>query len=138
MKNVAYKTNQTNPNLPAGFIIEHFETDEDSVEGYLVIRKEAFSQMMLNNVSLMRGHESKTGIQAADPRQPGPLPRPNSDAQPVDQAMMAQKEKQIQQETQDAELFMQFLQWKRSQSGAGGTGGTGGLGGSGNSGNGNA
>lgn len=136
MKNIAYKTNTINPNMPIGFVIEHFETDEDSLEGYLVVNKETFSQVMINNVSLMRTYETRGGIAAADPRQPGPLPRKNEEAQPADRTMMAEKEKQIQQTTQDAELFMQFLEWKRSQGGTGGagSGGVGGIGG-GNAGN---
>lgn len=125
MKNIAYKVNQDNPNLPIGFIVEHIETDEDAVPGYLVVSKEVFSQMMSTNISLMRGFENKIGITPADPRHPGPIPRPNSDAQPVDQAMMAEREQQVQQETQDATLFMQFLQWKRSQGGLGGGGSSG-------------
>jgi hypothetical protein len=119
MKNVAYKTIQNNPNLPNGFIIDHFETDDDTVPGYTVVDKNVFSQILANNVTIMRMHETSKGIKAADPNQPTNPPRPNNEAQPVDQALMAEKKKEIAQKAaavaENAALFKQFLAWKASQ-----------------------
>lgn len=122
MTKIAYKTNTTNPNLPNGFIIDHFETDQDMVEGYIVVDKAIFSQLLANNIPLMREHETNKGITSAHPNLP-PVPRkPNEAAEPVDHATMTQIKKEIedrkkaaQQDQADAALFQQFLEWKRSQ-----------------------
>jgi hypothetical protein len=135
MKKIAYKVNQNNPNLPTGFITEHFETDEDAVEGYLVVSKDVFSQMLVNNISLMRTHEStKLGVSGADPRFPGHMQRPNHEAEQIDASLMAAKKKEMEEKLkknkENMELFAQFLEWKKSQDGGEGNNGTGTGGGS--------
>lgn len=123
MKNIAYKTSQGNPNLPNGFITDHFETDEDAIEGYTVVDKNVFSQLLQNNVMLMRSHETSQNIKGAGPGTP-PFPRiPNRLAEPTDHSIIEARKKEVeeakkksQQETADAELFKQFLAWKKSQS----------------------
>jgi hypothetical protein len=122
MKNVAYKTISGNPNYPNGFIIEHFETDQDAVEGYVVVDKSIFSQLLANNVAMMRMHESNNGIQSAHPNLP-PVPRkPDSAAEPADQVLMAKikqdlenAQKASQPSPEDLALFQQFMEWKKSQ-----------------------
>lgn len=120
MKNVAYKTIQNNPNLPNGFIVDHFETDEDKVEGYVVVSKDSFSQLLANNVSLMRTHETNKGISAADPVQPAHRARPNEHAEPVDPTLKAQQlaaEHAAQQKSSENRvLFEEFLAWKNAKS----------------------
>lgn len=123
MKNIAYKTISGNPNLPNGFITEHFETDQDVLEGYTVVNKAAFDQLLINNVMMMRMHEeNKVNVTAAHPNLP-PVPRrPDSHAEPTDHATITQIKKEIedrkkaaQQDQADEALFKQFLEWKRSQ-----------------------
>lgn len=121
MKKIAYKMNteSDNPNLPNGFIIDHFETDENIVEGYIVVDKQIFSQLFQNNVNLMRSHESKVGIVGAHPELPEFPRRSNREAEPVDQSLMTERkrlaEEAMNKEKQDLELFQQFLAWKKSQ-----------------------
>lgn len=125
MKNVAYKTMQNNPNIPDGFIIDHFETDSDVVEGYIVVNKFAFEQLLANNINLIRAFEAKKGTSVAHPNLP-PVPvKANSVAEPADPAIIAKIKQEIedrkkaeQQNQADAALFQQFLEWKRSQQGS--------------------
>lgn len=117
MTKVAYKVNTTNPNLPNGFVIDHFETEQDQVEGYLVVDKDVFQRLLLNNVTTLRQHEMTQGI-VGGPGTPLATLRPASEAQPIDQALMEQKKKAYEEELAkrqaDAELFQQFLAWKKS------------------------
>jgi hypothetical protein len=120
MKNVAYKTMQNNPNIPDGFIVEHFDTDEDAVEGYTVVSVEMFSQLLMNNVTLMRAHEkSVKGIEPAHPNNPPRPVIPNEKAEPADMNIIAARQKEMQQAVEqnkaDTELFKQFMAWKKSQ-----------------------
>lgn len=119
MKNVAYKTMQNNPNVPNGFIVDHFETDEDKVEGYTVVPLSVFSQLLANNVTLLRQHESNKGIMGADPAQPGHLAKTNDQAVPVDPAMKAAQqaaEQAAQQKSAEhAALFEEFLAWRNAK-----------------------
>lgn len=122
MTNIAYKVNTDNPNLPTGFIVDSFETDESAVEGYHVCSKEVFSTLIANNVALMRAFETRNDIKEAHPNLPEFPRRPNQQAEPVDPTITAQIKKQIEdlqkqqsQSQADAELFQQFLAWKRSQ-----------------------
>lgn len=115
MKNVAYKVSKGNPNLPDGFITEHFETDQDVEEGCIIVSNSTFSVLLENNVSLFRSFEASKGIVTADPNATPPPLRPASDAQPINQEIMAQKQAEMQQSIADAELFKQFLAWKKSQ-----------------------
>jgi len=116
MKNIAYKTSQNNPNLPNGFITEHFETDEEAVEGYTVVDKNIFSQLLENNVNLFRGHEVNRGIIGIDPSIPEPALRPADHAEPADTKIMEDINKVRQENKADAQMFQQFLEWKRTQS----------------------
>lgn len=119
MKNVAYKTAEANPNFPNGFITEHFETDDEAVEGYTVVDKTVFSQLLIQNVNLMRSFETQNGITGAPSHIP-PVPLvPNNMAQPADPAIMAAKKKELEDikkaKDEEKELFKQFLAWKKSQ-----------------------
>jgi hypothetical protein len=115
MTNVAYKVNTTNPNLPNGFIIDHFETDQSTVPGYLVVDSATFSTLLKNNVTLMRIHETNKGVNAAPHDAPPHYQRPASEAEPASNDMMAQKQQAIQQSQADAALFAQFMAWKNAQ-----------------------
>lgn len=126
MKNVAYKTMQNNPNIPDGFIIDHFETDQDVVEGYKVVSKATFDQLLMNNVDLMRAHENKKNVTSAHPNLPPVPQKSNNAAEPADPSIVAKIKKDIadraaaiKQDQEDAALFQQFLEWKRSQQGSG-------------------
>lgn len=122
MTKIAYKINTTNPNLPHGFVVDHFETDQDTVEGYAVTNKDSFDQLLKNNVTLMRMHEVNNGISGAHPYQPAHPQRPNHEAEPADtniitarQKAIEEHQKTMQQDKEDAKLFQEFLAWKRSQ-----------------------
>jgi len=62
MKNVAYKTAKDIPSLPDGFIIEHFETNKDSEEGYFVVSKASFNQLIANNAVLVKQQDEAKGV----------------------------------------------------------------------------
>jgi hypothetical protein len=123
MKNVAYKTIQNNPNMPNGFIVDHFETDEDKVEGYMVVSAASFTQLLANNVTLLRTHEINKGITGADPAQPAHMARPNEHAEPVDPTLKAQQQAaaeaaakaQQQKQDENSALFQEFLAWRNAQ-----------------------
>jgi hypothetical protein len=115
MTKIAYKTNTTNPNLPNGFIIDHFETDQASVPGYTVVDVVTFQALLNTNIKLLRQHETNIGILAAPHDAPPHAKRPAHEAEPVDSQLMEQKKQEIKQNTQDHELFKEFLAWKRSQ-----------------------
>lgn len=119
MSKIAYKINTDNPNLPTGFITDHFETTEQIVEGYIVVDKSVFSQLFENNINLMRAHENVGGIRGAHPELPEFPRRANREAEPVDQSLMAERKRLAEEaaakERQDLQLFQQFLEWKKSQ-----------------------
>lgn len=115
MTNVAYKINTTNPNLPNGFIVDHFETDQDAVPGYLVTDAATFSTLLKNNTTLMRMHETNKGVQAAAHDAPPHWQRPASEAEPASTDFMSQKQQANQQNAENAALFKEFLAWKASQ-----------------------
>ncbi len=115
MTNIAYKVSSGNPNLPDGFVLDHFETEESSVEGFIVVNKAVFDTVFANNVNLLKAHEAKKGIVTADLAAPPPPLRPASDAEPISQSVLLQQQKMVEQETKDAALFREFLAWKQSQ-----------------------
>lgn len=123
MTKIAYKTNVDNPNLPHGFIIDHFETTEQSVEGYVVVDSVVFSQLLANNVNLMRLHENVSGIKGAHPELPEFPRRSNNEAEPVNQTLMAERKRLAEEaaakEKEELKLFHQFMEWKKSQQGSG-------------------
>lgn len=115
MAKIAYKTNTDNPNLPNGFITDHFETDQDQIEGHTVVELAVFSAVLQGNVALLRQHEVNAGPQgAAQGLQVHPM-RPAEHAQPVSQEIMAQHKVVMQQNTENARLFQEFMAWKNSQ-----------------------
>ncbi len=115
MTKVAYRVNTTNPNLPNGFIMDHFETDQDAVAGYTVVDASVFEKLLQNNVQLLRQHEVNKGVQPAPHDAPPHYQRPASEAEPVDNVIMEQRKAEIAQNTADMTLFKQFMEWKRSQ-----------------------
>lgn len=116
MTKIAYKVNTTNPNLPQGFIVDHFETEQDMVEGYIIVDQPTFQKLIHNNVALMRQHEVSLGIQGAPQGIPIHPRRDASEAQPVDHAMMEERKKVAEQHAADARLFQEFMAWRKSQS----------------------
>ena len=123
MAKIAYKINTENPNIPHGFIIDHFETTEQVVEGYIVVDKHIFSVLLENNVNLMRSHENTVvGIKGAHPELPEFPRRSNREAEPVDQTLMAEKKRLAEEaaakEKEEMQLFHQFMEWKKSQQGS--------------------
>jgi hypothetical protein len=115
MTKIAYKVNTSNPRLPNGFIIDHFETDQDTVPGYTVVDMATFQVLLNNNVALMRQHETNIGILAAPHDAPPHPQRPAHEAEPVDHQIVEQRKQELKQNTQDHELFKEFMAWKRSQ-----------------------
>lgn len=121
MKNVAYKTSQNNPNLPNGYITEHFETNEDSVEGYLIVSAADFNTIFANNEVILKAFTEAKGIITTGQNTVQPTARSESPAHiPTDvkQQMIAQVTANKAQAEQDSILFKQFLAWKASQGGS--------------------
>jgi hypothetical protein len=115
MIKIAFKVSHNIPNLPDGFIIDHFETDKDIVEGYTVTSHEIFEKLLENNVSLMRTWEKNNGIVTADSNIPPPPPRPSNQAEPLSQEQLAARKKAQQDAVDNTKLFQEFLAWKKSQ-----------------------
>ncbi len=53
-KNIAYKTAKGLPDYPDGFILESMETDEDTLDGYTVVPRDSFHDLMLASTALMQ------------------------------------------------------------------------------------
>lgn len=83
MKYIAYKTAKNDPNYPDGFITEHFETDQETLEGYTVSPLEIFNILFQNNVNLVRTSENARGIVPQHPTLPFPVLRPASEVEQV-------------------------------------------------------
>ncbi len=115
MKNVAFKVSFGDPNLPNGFITDHFGTDENSVDGYQIAPLEVFNNMIQNNITLVRQWEATQGVIPADPNAPPVKPRSPNEAQHLPPDLVAKNDAQVQQSVADAQLFQQFLAWKRAQ-----------------------
>ena len=116
MKNIAYKVSQGNPNLPDGFVTDHFETDETAIEGYSIIPQAAFQTVLDNNIFLYRNFEKGNGIVTSDKvTVPTPI-KPDSEAQLPSPESIAATQKALKEQADSAALFQQFLAWKASQS----------------------
>ena len=97
MKNVAYKKITNDPTHPDGFVKEYFATDQDAIEGYIVVPYEEFPKVMLENRRLLENHDPS--------RNPKPVvnagqPVPPSDVPPANDT---------------AAMFQKFLAWQASQ-----------------------
>jgi len=123
-KKIAYKTAKNLGDVPDGFIIDHFETTDNQVEGYTVVNQEVFSQLLANNVALIRSKENSKIDKTAPPPQSiaqnnASSIKPHTHAEPVDHQLMAQKIKEMEDRRKATEeelaLFQKFLEWKRSQ-----------------------
>lgn len=120
MKNVAYKVVSNSQVLPDGFITDdHFETDQDVEEGYLVLPKDQFNALFANNVNLLRAFERSKGVVAVDTPNHPVTPVPERVAERLSPEALAQQNALVSQNAQNVELFQQFLAWKNSQSGGG-------------------
>lgn len=113
MKNMAYIVAQGIPNLPNGFILDHFETDQDTLDGYFVAPKDVFDMLLAHNVTLYRDFEKSRGVVTADSTLPSPPQRPAHEAIPWSPTQ--EQLDQLTQQQSDTALFQQFLQWKKSQ-----------------------
>lgn len=114
MSYIAYKTAQNDPNLPNGFITEHFQTDKDTLEGYNVVTLEIFNALFQNNAVLVRKAEAARGIVTQNPNTPPPVPRSVSEVEhvPPDFVPPAPAAPTTPEATAaNAELFNQFLAW---------------------------
>lgn len=119
MKYIAYKTAKNDPNFPDGFITEHLETDQESLEGYTVAPLEVFNILFQNNVTLVRSAEAARGISPQHPGLPVPVSRPASDVEqvpanfvpsaPVSPGQSPGSPQSVDPNNQ--ELFSQFLAW---------------------------
>lgn len=106
---IAYKTAQNDPNLPNGFITEHFETDKETLEGYTIVSLEVFNALFQNNVVLMRQFENARGIRTVNPSTPTPALRNASEAQQVPADFVPPAPPGP--DPNNTELFNQFLAW---------------------------
>lgn len=101
-KNIAYKVAKNISNLPDGFVTEHMETDEDAVEGFLVVPREAFPELMANNVALMASFNKEAAARSPNKTSGAAITGTNIPPQ----------------SSPDDALFQQFLAWKASQGGS--------------------
>lgn len=108
MKYIAYKVAKNDPNLPDGFITEHFGTDQETVEGYNIVLLELFNIMYQNNVALIRSSEIAKGIVTVEPNTLLPEPRQAHEAEHVPANFT---ETNPDNTPNNAELFNQFLAW---------------------------
>lgn len=108
MKYIAYKTAQNDPNLPNGFITDHFETDEEVLDGYQVVTLDVFNTIFQNNVTLVRQAEAQRGVVTIHPNTPVNDPRPASTVEHVPDDYVPPQTQTVEQ---NAELFNQFLAW---------------------------
>lgn len=108
MKYIAYKTAKNDPNLPDGFITEHFETDQETLEGYNVVTLDIFNAIFQNNVLLIRSMEAAKGVVTVNPNTPTPILRPASDAEHVPANFTPPT---TNTDPNSVELFNQFLAW---------------------------
>lgn len=121
MKYIAYKTAKNDPNFPDGFITEHFETDQETLEGYTIASLEVFNILFQNNVTLVRSAEAARGISPQHPGLPVPVSRPASDVEQVPanfvapvspgQAPGSAPGSPQSVDPNNQELFNQFLAW---------------------------
>ena len=123
MNNIAYKVAKNISNLPDGFITEHFETDADAEEGYLVTSKDNFSKLMENNAVLFKAWQEVNGkpgdsVVSDDPSivpDPQPLPAPISkQVEGLSAASKAEQDAIKSKKETDEALFQQFIAWKNS------------------------
>lgn len=97
-KNVAYKVSVGDPNLPDGFITQSMETDEDVVEGFIVVPHDQFPSLVLASANLMKEFaQSHIGV----PHSTG-TPTPRN----VEQAKAADE-------------YQEFLKWKNNKGASG-------------------
>lgn len=115
MKYIAYKIASGNPNLPAGFITEHFATNSPTLDGYYVVTQEAFNALFQNNLTLYRNMELANGARPADPNAPPPVVRLASEAQNVPQAVADAATQAASQTNNNAALFAEFIAWQASK-----------------------
>lgn len=108
MTYIAYKTAQNDPNLPNGFITEHFQTDKDTLEGYNVVTLEIFNALFQNNAVLIRKAEATKGIVTQNPNAQTPVPRAVSEVEQVPSDFVPPAPAV---NVASAELFNQFMAW---------------------------
>jgi len=118
---IAFKTAKNIPNLPNGYVIEHFSTDGQpdgyyDGYGYTVVSKEIFETILKSNIDLFRNWEASKGIVTIDSSIPVPPP-PKRVPEPVPPEVRAAREKAIQEEADNQKLFQEFLAWKAAQQG---------------------
>lgn len=66
---IAYKVSKGNPELPDGFITDHFEVTTPILEGYTVVSLEAFNSIFQGNATLLQAFERSRGIITVDSTQ---------------------------------------------------------------------
>lgn len=119
MRYIAYKIAVGNPNLPAGFVTQHFEVSTPTLDGYLVAPLEAFNAIFQNNITLYRNMEAANGVTPADPNAAPPAQRAASEAQPVPQAVVDAADqlakKNATQSANNVALFTEFMAWKAAK-----------------------
>lgn len=96
MKNIAYKLTQNDPHYPDGFAKDFIETDQDTLEGYVVAPRSDLHDILLNNKKLVQEHDPAKVLKPAGPAEPVTIENTLSN-------------------DGDAKLFQEFLAWKASQ-----------------------
>ena len=112
MTKIAYKLAKDDPTLPNGFVIDHFETENSTEEGYIVTSKENFSLILSNSANLYLNYERNKGIVLDTGKMTEPVKKV---AEPLTKSQIAE-EVSDSKKAEEEELFKQFLAWKASQS----------------------
>ena len=116
MKNVAYKVSKGSKSYPDGFVTDHFPTNNDQEEGFLITSVENFNLLLANNVTLMRNWEALNGIIVAENKsEEAEKPDPNKVAEKQSPESLARTQQLQNDNAKEAELFKQFLAWKAQQ-----------------------
>jgi len=114
MKYIAYKTALNDPNLPNGFITEHFETTEPTLEGYQVVPLDVFNKIFQQNILLIRAAEAARGVVPVTHNMSPPTPRPALEAEPLPADFVSPTQTSPTTSTNDPasqQLFSEFLAW---------------------------
>lgn len=105
-KYIAYTIAQNQVGLPNGFITQHFETSQSTLDGYLVVPLDTFNALFQNNINLIRQQEAGRGIMTVNPSTPAPILRSAADAQGVPSDFVSPTSNPA-----NTELFNQFSAW---------------------------
>lgn len=103
-KNIAYKIAKNVEGLPDGAVTDNFETDDENLDGYIIVPRDSFEAVMKKNRDLLLAYQNNVH---------GNLPVATNRGSAISPELKKDQQKKAEA---DAALFAQFLAWKNSQS----------------------